>query len=154
MAASSAGQRDNLSLISPAHKGTETMDEQVLTKLVTVDGKIDGILDHLARLNGSVARHEQRLSTMELRCSGEQRIAITVQEALRRIERWQDGVDTDLRALETSLASFRGEKRGVLSTVRDVITVIALGAAIWQGVSAYRSVPTSFPQSAPQAQGR
>jgi hypothetical protein len=91
---------------------------------------------------------------MELRCSGEQRIAITVQEALRRIERWQDGVDTDLRALETSLASFRGEKRGVLSTVRDVITVIALGAAIWQGVSAYRSVPTSFPQSAPQAQGR
>lgn len=78
---------------------TREMSEQILTLLTEVRaeqgkalGRLDGISEHLARLNGTVARHEQAINDQKNTCEKRQLLGDQVPVLSARIDTLEKSV--------------------------------------------------------------
>lgn len=98
-----------------------THSERIMEVGTKLEIGLKTIADHLTKLNGSVAAHEQRLSEVERQCVS--------YDALLELPK-------EVQNMRLTLTDLTSSRKAILGTVRELISILALivaGFSAWYG---------------------
>jgi predicted nucleic acid-binding Zn-ribbon protein len=117
------------------------MEQEMIERLVRIETGVEGVKEHLVRLNGSVARHEGDIQSIRLQCAGERVLAASAEEAKKRLDKLTD----DMTAMQAT-------RSGALSTLRDVVMWVTVALFAWQTWSNHLQARAAASTPPPSAQ--
>ena len=122
--------------------------------IATIVANTTAIREHLARLNGSVAKHEEAIAELKTLVATHVASQEAYDEETKRyrskFESWKKRVCDDMEQMKEERAETRGKSRGALGVVREAVSVVLLIMTIWMAYSSHQQ--TMAAQSALQQQ--
>lgn len=106
--------------------------------IARIEQNTESIRDHLKTLNGSVAKHEARVSELERKMTIQEANDVATAAYRERYEKTKSRVFEDLEDIKTELAEKRGGARGTIGTIREVVSILGVVLMIWMAWSAHQ----------------
>lgn len=103
------------------------MPQEFGERLARIEGKVDGIIERLDKINGTVGRHDEVIVKIQTRCAAHDAMTISEVRDHRALDEWRAAVDDGLKTLEITKATvrsnteWRGKVEDEMRTVRTWI---------------------------------
>lgn len=122
------------------------MEMEINERLARIEAKVDGVLEHVAHINGTLGRHDEVIIKIQTRCAAHD--ALADGRVLKHVE-----IDKRLEAVDLEIRDLRESRVGMTSTARTVrdglqfaVVVVTLAISVYGASLAYHS---SRPAQAP-----
>lgn len=106
--------------------------------IARIEANTESIRDHLKTLNGTVAKHEIRMSDLERKMAIQEANDVSTAAYRERYEAFKGRTCNDMEAIKTELAEKRGGTRGILGSVRELVSIVGVLLMIWMAWSAHQ----------------
>lgn len=115
--------------------------------IARIEANTESIRDHLARLNGSVAKHEQSIADIQQRTAAFNAQTETTAMYRKQLEEWRERISEDVDNNKNELAELRGSTRSALSVIREVLGIVTLILLAWGAYSSHQQTLAAQHQS-------
>lgn len=106
--------------------------------IARIEANTAAIKDHLRTLNERTGKTEEKTSELERRMAAQEANDHATAAYRERYEAWKGRVCEDMESIKNELAERRGGARGVMSSVRELISIVGVVLMIWMAWSAHQ----------------
>lgn len=106
--------------------------------IARIEANTESIKDHLRTLNGTVAKHELRMSELERKMAIQEANYLATAAYRERYEKTKSRICDDIDEIKTELSEKRGGARGTIGTIREVVSILGVVLMIWMAWSAHQ----------------
>ena len=127
------------------------MSQEFGERLVRIEGKVDGIIERLDKINGAVGRHDDVIGKIQTRCAAHDAMKVSETRAHDTLDEWRSSVEGEMKSFKTWIDNATGRTSGYGQIATAILSLVTLTLVMYQTAMSHQA---AHPPPAAQHQAK